>query len=170
MSSNLNETAKAGFTYLVEVISPDGTVRDSETVHNLVPAEGLNYILGAATKGVTQTSNWYVGAYEGNYTPVGTDTAATFVASATESTAYSETVRQTLTLGTVSAGAADNSASPAQFTFTANKTIYGGFISSSAAKGGTTGTLLSAVKFASAKTLAADDILQITAGFALTSS
>ena len=75
---------RAGFDYLIEIVDRDGNVRDTERVHNLMPGEGLNYVLGAALKGAAQITSFYVGLYEGNYTPVAGDTAATFPVSATE--------------------------------------------------------------------------------------
>jgi hypothetical protein len=155
--------AKAGFTYLVEVIK-DGVVTDSETVHNLIPVEGINHMLGVTFKGASQVTSWYVGLFEGDYTPLPSDDAATFPGLATETTAYDETVREALTLGTVTGGVVDNSASRAEFTFNATKTVRGGFISSSSVKGGTTGVLISAVKFASPKSLDSGAILRVTAG------
>lgn len=161
---------QAGFEYLVEIVDKDGVVRDRETVHNLMPVDGLNHMIGATLKGTAQVTSWFVGLYEGNYTPTPLDTAASFPTSATECTAYTETTRQALTLGAVSGGAADNSASRAEFTFSADKTVYGGFVASSSAKGATSGTLLSAVRFSSPKTISAGSTLRVTAGFVLVSA
>lgn len=160
---------KPGFRYLVEIVGKDGVVRDSEIVDNLMPTEGLNHMMGVTLKGVVQVASWFVGAFEGNYTPVPGDTAATFPASAVESTAYTETTRRALTLGTIAGGAVDNSAARAEFTLNAAKTLYGGFISSASAKGATSGVLLSAVRFSSPKVLASGEVLRVTAGFTLVS-
>lgn len=161
---------KAGFTYLVEVIDAQGMVRESEIVKNLMPVEGLNHMLGVTLKGSAQVATWYVGIYEGNYTPVAGDTAAAFSASATESSAYTEATRPALALGAVTAGAVDNTAVRAEFTANASKTFYGGFVTSAAAKGATSGVLLSAVRFASPKVLTATEVLRVTAGFTLVSA
>ena len=64
----------------------------------------------------------------------------------------------------------DNSASRAEFTMNAAKTIYGAFMTSAPAKGATTGVVISSVRFSAAKNLVATDILRITAGMTLTSS
>jgi hypothetical protein len=165
----MNTKIHPGFTYLVEVVK-DGVVVDSEVVHNLMPTEGLNYMLSTAIKGTAGLSPWYIGLYEGNYTPVGTDTAAGFPAAATETTAYTEATRVEFNEGTVAAGAADNSANRAEFTFNAAKTVYGGFISSASAKGGVSGVLLSAVRFSSPKVLEIGAVLRVTAGFTLASA
>lgn len=160
---------QCGFTYTIETIV-GGQVVDREVVHNLVPTEGLNHILGVTLKGTTPVTTWYTGIYEGNYTPALTDTMAAFPAAATESTAYDEAVRQTMVFGTVSGGTVDNSASVAVFSINAPKTIYGAFISSSSVKGAVTGPLLSAVRFTTPKVLDAGAQLKVTGGFVLTSS
>ena len=66
----------------------------------------------------------------------------------TEVTAYSEAVRQTLTLGAVASQSVDNSASKAAFSINADATTIGGaFITTDNTKGGTTGTLAGAAAF-----------------------
>jgi hypothetical protein len=164
----MNEKMQAGFTYTIETVR-DGIVIDTEVAHNLMPTEGVNHLLGVLLKAGTQNTTWYAGVFEGNYTPTIADTAAAFPADATESTAYSETNRVALILSTPSSGSIDNIASKAEFTFTATKTIYGGFISSALAKGATSGVLLSVVRFPSPKTVDAATILRATAGFTLIS-
>lgn len=166
----MNSKLRAGFQYQVEIVGRDGRVRDAEILHNLMPDEGLNHMLGVTLKGAAQIAVWNVGIYEGNYTPVPGDTAATFPASATESSAYVAATRSALVLGSVAGGSADNAAARNEFTLNAAKTIYGGFISSAAAKGATSGVLLSAVRFSSPKVLDADEILRVTAGFTLISA
>src|SRR3972149_5905604 len=103
----------------------DSIVLSVEDVTNLIPTEGLNYMLGTALTGVAQSSTWYVALFEGNYTPVGTVTAATFPSAATECTAYTEASRVTWTPGSISAGSVSNTASKAVFTMNATKTVYG---------------------------------------------
>lgn len=160
---------QAGFDYLFEIVDREGNVRDTEHVHNIMPGEGLNYVLNAALKGGAQITAFFAGLYEGNYTPVADNTAASFPVSATESVAYTEATRRPVTLGTVVGGTTDNVAARAEFTVNAPKTFYGGFVSSSSAKGSTSGVLISAVRFASPKQLDTGEILRVTAGFALIS-
>ena len=160
--------ARLGFTYDVELVRA-GRVIDRERVHNLIPTEGLNLILNILFKGTSVPAAWYIGIFEGNYTPVAADTMATFPASATECTAYDESTREAFTAGTVASGAVDNSASRAEFTLSATKTIYGAFMSSVATKSATSGSLVSAAKFASPKSGDDGDVLRVTAGFTATS-
>jgi hypothetical protein len=162
----MNELIRLGFVYDIEVVHR-GFVIARERAHNLMPVEGLNHILSTVIGGGTQVGTWYVGIFEGNYTPLLTDTAATFPALATECTAYDETTRREFVDGAVAGGAVNNSASRAEFTSNADKTIYGGFIASASGKGATTGTLLSAVRFASPKSFPDEAVLRITAGLTL---
>jgi hypothetical protein len=160
---------KCGFKWTVERIVK-GEVVEVEETYNLVPIEGLDYFLNTGLKNGTPYANFYIGLYEGAYTPVPGDTAATFPSSATELTAYVEATRPILTLGAISAGAVDNSAAKAVFTGNTNgKLAQGGFISSVPTKGAATGILVSAVKFPSPKALDAGGILRATAAFNIVS-
>jgi hypothetical protein len=166
----MKETLCPGFVWTFEVVDNEtGEVRDSETVHNIMPTEGLNHMLATELKGGAQVANWYVGVYEGAYTPVATDTMATFPANATECTTYAGATRPALTLGAIANGAVDNFAATTDFAFNAMKTVYGGFVSSSSAKGGTAGFLLSAVRAASAKLLDDTSTLRVKVSFTMVS-
>lgn len=158
-----------GLKHLNEVIIPS-VVLSVEDVTNLIPTEGLNYLLGAGLTGQTAYATWYIALFEGNYTPVGTVTAATFPAAATESTAYTETNRVTWSPGAISAGSVSNTASKAVFTINATKTIYGIAQSSVNTKSATTGVLVSVARFATAKSVVADDILNVTSTISMTSA
>lgn len=160
--------ARIGFEYKFECFGADGRLKWGFTEHNIIPNEGRDYILNAALLLGPQFSNWYIGLYEGAHAPQATDTMAGFVAAATEiATAYNEAARPALTHDALAGGVYANSASPAVFTFNAPKTVRGGFISSGAVKGGTTGILLSAVLAPSPKDVIAGDQLRVTAGLSL---
>lgn len=164
----MNQSLPFHFSYLIEVVK-DGVVVDSEIVDNIVPTEGLNHVLSAVFKGEPQITSWYLGVFKGNYTPVPGDTAATFPGAANESADYSGLNRLAFTPGAVAGGAVSNSAAVAEFAFTAPATIYGGFMTSAQARGATSGTLMSVVKFASAKAMDAGALLRVTAGITLNS-
>ena len=161
--------AHAGVNYTIEVIR-GGAVVDSETVHNLMPEEGRNHAVSVITKGATQVPAWYIGLFEGNYVPVDSDKASTLPTSATECTAYLPATRVEFVEGAVAAGVVENTASRAEFTATAAKTIYGAFLVSAQAKGAITGVLMSAARFTAPKVLQIDDVLRVTASFSLTSA
>lgn len=159
----------AGFTYTFDTLK-NGILVAREVHHNLVPIEGLNYLLSVGFKAGVAYPNFYMGLYEGAYTPVPGDTAATFPAAATELVAYAEATRLPLDFGAVAAGSMDNSANRVEFTGTTNgKQVRGGFISSSPTKGSATGILVSAVQFPSPKPLDAGAVLRATAAFSIVS-
>lgn len=147
----------------------DSVVLSVEDVTNLIPTEGLNYMLGTALTGVAQLSAWFVALFEGNYTPVGTVTAATFPAAATESTAYNEATRVAWIPGAIAAGSVSNTASKAVFTMNATKSIFGIAQTSVSTKSATTGVLISVALFAAVKNVVATDVLNVTSTISATS-
>lgn len=168
----MGEQPKVGFVYTVRVINPDGTedVSQRETIHNIMPYEGINHMLDVTLANAANHATWYIGLYSGNYTPVAADTMATFVASATElTTQYDEANRQEFVDGTIASGAVDNVGNEATFTFNTTASVRGGFIASAQAKAATTGVLLSAVKFGSTKSMTDGASLVVTAGFTIVS-
>lgn len=148
----------------------DSVVLSVEEVTNLIPTEGLNYMLGTALTGVTQLASWYIALFEGNYTPIAGVTAATFPADATESTAYDEAARVVWTPGAIASGSVSNTASKAVFTMNATKTIYGIAQTSVSTKSATTGKLMSVARFAAAKAVVATDVLNVTSTLSATST
>lgn len=153
-----------GVLYWVEKISSAGVITREGPFHNLVPIEGLNHMLNVTLKGLSQVPTWYIGLFEGEYTPTPDVTAATLPGLATECTAYNPATRVEFQEGTVSGGSADNAAALAEFTFTAGKTVRGSFISSASSKGSTSGVLLSVVRFSSPKTFGVGDVMRVFAG------
>lgn len=147
----------------------NGEVIDQWEDHNLVVNEGLDALLNIMFHGSTQITTWYIGVFEGNYTPVSTVTAATITSASTESTAYDETTRQDYVEAAASSQSITNSASKATFTFNATKTIYGAFLVSNSTKSGTTGTLFSAARFGTSKSVVAADQLLLTYTFTASS-
>lgn len=147
----------------------DGEVIDSWEQPNLVTNEGLNHLLDVYFHGTTQITTWYLGLFEGNYTPLSSVTAATITSASTECTAYDESTRVAFDEAAASSQAITNSASKATFTFNATKTIYGAFLASASAKSATTGTLFSATRFSSSKAVVDDDQLLLTYTFTASS-
>lgn len=148
----------------------DGRVIDEWEDHNLVVDQGLNALLNIMFNGATQITPWYLGLFEGNYTPVAGVTAATIASAATECTAYDESTRQEYNEAASTAKSTTNSANKATFTFNATKTIYGAFLISDSTKSGTSGTLFSAARFSSAKAVVATDQLLLTYTFTAASA
>lgn len=146
-----------------------GEVIDREEIHNLVVNEGLDHVLNTIFHGGTQIGTWYLGLFEGNYTPAANVTAATITSASTESTAYDEATRPEYKEAAASSQSITNAANKATFTFNADKTIYGAFLVSSATKGSTSGTLFSAARFNTAKLAEDDDQLLLTYTFTASS-
>ena len=140
----------------------DGVVIDESDDQNLVVNEGLNYLLDVMFHSVSPSATWYIGLFEGNYTPVGSVTAATITSQSTECTAYDEATRGEYKEAAASGQSITNASDRAVFTFNAAKTIYGAFLASASAKSATTGKLFSAARFGSAKTVASLDQLLVT--------
>lgn len=150
-------------TYRFEAHDKDGNLLWVEEVHNLVTTEGKTDVLTKYFKGSSYTAAWYVGITGATPTFAAGDVMNSH-SGWTEVVAYSESVRQTLTLGTPSSGSVDNSASKATFTINADGTaIGGGFITSNSTKSGTTGTLYGGAAFSGGnKTLGNTDTLTVT--------
>ncbi|MNV57580.1 hypothetical protein D3C71_1499190 [compost metagenome] len=159
----MNTGGKSGFDFFVEVVHPDGRVSQRERVHNLMPDEGRDHGTGVIFKAALQVPTWYIGLFEGNYTPQPDVKASTIAAQASECTTYSAAQRVAFVPGAVANGSVDNGANKAEFVMTAAKTVYGGFIASASPKGATTGVLISAVRFTSPKVLDVGDKLNVVA-------
>lgn len=158
---------KVGFVYTLEQFGADGKLKNVEQVHNLMPDVARDYLLNTALLGGSQFASWYLGLYSSAYTPVAGSTMANIIASATEITSYTGTERLTLTPDALSGGVFSNVGTPAVFEFAGAVTVRGGFISSEAVQGSSTGLLLSAALFPSPKVFDEGGALRVTAGLAL---
>lgn len=152
---------RIGGTFTVVCKGPDGRVKWTETAHNLVTNVGLNHILDVILHGSSQVSTWYVGL-KNTGAPAAADTLASH-SGWTENENYSEATRPAYVEAAASSQSITNSASPAEFSINADsQTIAGAFLASDSTKGGTTGTLLCAVNFSSARSADNGDTLQVT--------
>lgn len=130
----------------------------------MVPTQGLNHMLGVVLKQEPQVPQWYIGLFEGDYTPLPTVTAATLPGLAQECTAYAEATRVPLVTGPVTGGGTSNATNLAEFNFTSERTVRGAFIVSAPTKGATSGVLLAVVRFPSPRVMAANSTLRVFAG------
>jgi hypothetical protein len=167
---NKPQLPHGGLEYSLELIDPRGRVICRERALNLVPIEGLNHMLNVALKGVTPITTWYIGLFEGNATPTPTITAATLPGLLTECTTYTPGTRVEFVDGNVANGNTDNAASLAEFTSTADKQIYGAFLSGASTKGATSSVILSAVRFPSPKPFSTGSILRVLASPSIAST
>lgn len=138
-----------------------------DDVHNLVVTEGRNHYLNVEFKGTTPITSWYVGLTQGSPSVAAGDTLASHGGWVEEATYTGN--RKALTLGTVSAGSVDNSASKASFAITGSVTIGGAFVASVGT--GTSGTLHGGGAFTGGNRSAlSGDTLDVTVTLSITSS
>jgi hypothetical protein len=144
---------KVKWTGIVRSICNDGL---GETVdHNLVTTEGLNHILDAVLHGSTQYTTWYLAPWTDNVTEQATWTAATFSSAAGElTTQYSQSTRVAFVESASAAGVVNNTGNPASFTSSVDNVVIRGLgLLSHSTKASTSGVLLSAIKYSTARTL-----------------
>lgn len=148
-----------------------------EHTRNIVTNEGLAEVLDVFLKNATWGA-WYVTLSSTNTTEDATMTAATPQFTEIDATDVTETIRETWTGGAITGtttASVDNSASVATYTcdvagFTAYAAALIGGTGGSSALGNTGGTLYSYSLFASSKTLASTDTLDVTYTFTATSA
>jgi len=153
-----------------EVVCHDssGVEKWREKAKNLVTTAGANHILDGTFKSGTQITAWYVGLTDDVATPAIADTMSSHSGwtELVHTTAYDETVRQTLTLGSISGtttSTCSNTASKATFTMGATNDVAGAFIvSNNASASATAGTLYGVVNFGSARGVISGDTLTVT--------
>ena len=144
-----------------------------EPTHNTFTTEGMNRLLdiifGTASK--AGSAIWYVGIFKNNVTPGVTDTAAAKLGAAgsygeCQDADYSSpaTNKPSYTIAASASASCTNAASAASFTMAggANFTVYGAFLGTGAAKTDTTGYLMCAKKFGTARAVIAADVLAVT--------
>ena len=163
------EKYKIGFVYHLTGLR-DGKVIWEETIKNIIPSVGIDYLLTSSMAGGSQYTSWYIGLSETAYSPVSADTMASLLTNAPECTNYSGGARVTLTADAVSGGLFSNAGTPAVFDFTVDSTIKLVFITSDSVQLSTTGLLVSAVALPSPKTLGVGESSRVIAGLQLTSS
>ena len=145
----------------------DSNGANPESTANLLPTQGLNYLLETSLRNGAQQTQWYLAIFSGAYTPVSGVTAATFTSAATEITSasegYTETTRRPWTSVAASGGVTDNVADRAAFTIaSANEvTIRGAALLSDPIKGGTNGVLLSIARFTNARTESSGNVFNL---------
>jgi len=152
----------SGFTvggyFTVTCKGPDGRVKWVEVAHNLVTNVGLNHILDVILHAETQITTWCVGLKNAG-SVAAADTLASHGAW-TENSNYTGD-RKEYVEAAASSQSITNSANKASFAIDTNsQTIAGAFLCSAAT--GTSGTLLCAADFASAKSADNGDTLEVT--------
>lgn len=153
-----------GFTYVGEIVSAEGCVLDTFSVGNLIPQQGIDYVIGALNGTGSVIPSWYMGVFKNDYTPVNNSVAASLPTTVGEHTGYSEATRPAWVPVYDNIGRLDNQATLAEFTMTQDVTLYGAFLVSESSKGGGSGTLLSIARFPSPKQIESGSVLRLRAG------
>lgn len=165
--------ARAGGVFTVQCHDSKGNLKWEDQQHNLVVNEGLKFMNDTFFLGSAYTAAWYIGLYGAGATnsPAASNTMASH-AGWTEVTAYSQATRPATTFAAASLAdpsVITSAASAAVFTMNATTTVGGAFLTTNNTKGGTTGTLFSAVDFSTPgdRSLISGDTLTVTYNFSL---
>lgn len=130
---------------------------------NAVATQFVNMMLNTTLGNAAAPAAWYVAPFTSSTAPTTALTGATFTATQTEYTGYTQSTRQQWVKDALaSAQAIQNANAPASFTIgTGGATITGAGLLSTSAKSDTTGTLAAAGLFSSANTLGAGSTLTV---------
>jgi len=160
-----NENAQAKMVWNMVAKDPQGNVKWTDKGTNLIVNTGLDYLLNNDLTAATL----YIGLTDGTPTVSAGDTMASH-AGWVEVTAYDEAARLAWGQGAASGGVTTN-ATAVTFTASGTTTVGGGFLTTVATKGGSTGTLFS-VKAATEgdRALVAADTLDVTISLTVTSA
>ena len=163
---------KAENYWIITCYDRYGNLKWTEKFPNLVVTNGLNLLLNDVFKSGTAAANWYVGLVGTTSTGFAAGDTMASHAGWAEISAYTLTTRPALTLGTVSGGTVDNSASVASFTINATTTVYGAFICDSSTKDTGVGIvgLYGEGAFTTSRSVISGDILNVTITLTVTAS
>jgi hypothetical protein len=150
--------------------------QDERIDPNLLPAEGIAYILGASIGATAKLSNFYLAIYSGNVTPAANWTAANFHSNATEITSqtegYSNATRPIWTPSSVTGGVIGNLSTRATYNVVCSSSlnVAGAALLSDGTRGGTNGILVSATRYASVRIINNGDAFEVGYEVELTDS
>lgn len=141
---------------------------------NLMPTEGLNFVLDMIGNDAAAAAS-YITLHANTTTVLATHTAATYASTFSEcsgSEGYDEATRVLWDPAAAASASKNNNASPAEFTINTSGTlsVNGVALLTSSTKGGTSGKLLSALKFSATRTFSDGDLFDVKYTLGLTSS
>jgi len=143
---------------------------------NTFTTEGMASILNTYFKHVTTPAAIYCGVFKNNVVPALADTAAAKLGAGgtygeCQDADYTPaTNRPEYVIATTSTAAITNTASKAEFTVAGAATWYGAFLATSQAKTATTGALVCAKKFTTARTVEIADVINVIYAITMTTS
>lgn len=141
---------------------------------NLVVTEGLALMLNVALGAAAKPAGFFLALFAGAAAPAANWTAASFAATAGEITSltegYSQATRPAWTPAPANGGSIDNFASVATFSIVTSGTltVTGAALLTNNTRGGTTGALVSATKYAAARTFQNGDEFDVGYRMSLT--
>ena len=141
---------------------------------NLIPTEGLAHILNVALGTTPKPASYHLALFSAAAQPQASWTAASFASTASEivssTEGYSSATRPTWTPANTSTNSIDNMAAVAKVTMktASTLTVQGAAMLTSSAKGGTTGALISASKYAAPRVFQDGDTYEIGYRISLT--
>ena len=141
---------------------------------NLIPTEGLAHILNVALGTTPKPASHHLALFSAAAQPTANWTAASFASTASEivsmTEGYSAATRPTWTPTNTSTNSIDNMAAVAKVTMktASSLTVQGAAMLTTSAKGGTTGALISASKYASPRVFQDGDTYEIGYRISLT--
>lgn len=140
--------------------------------HNAVANEFIDLLLNVVLGNASAPSAWYIAPFTSSTAPTSALTGATFTATQTEYTTYTEATRQQWVKDGVStAEVMQNANAPAVFTIgTGGATVSGAGMLSASAKSATANTLAAAGLFSAANTLGAGSKLTVEYGISGTAT
>lgn len=138
-----------------------------QTTGNLVVNEGLTHLLNVALGSTAKPAGYYLALFSGATAPAANWTAANFASVASEivsmTEGYTNATRPSWTPANTSTNSMDNFASVASLTIATAATlnVTGAAMLTNSVRGGTTGTLISASKYAAARTFQNGDVYEV---------
>lgn len=141
---------------------------------NLIPTEGLAHILNVALGTTPKPASYHLALFSAAAQPAANWTAASFASTASEivsmTEGYSAATRPTWTPANTATNSIDNMAAVAKVTMktASSLTVQGAAMLTNSSKGGTTGALISASKYAAPRVFQDGDTYEIGYRISLT--
>lgn len=152
---------RMGGVWTWQVFDADGTRLRGGIFYNMVPTAALTDVLSVYLGSGVQKTSWFIGLIDNaSFSALAASDTSAAHSGWAESSAYSESVRQTISFGSAAGGLIASSAS-LSFTANATVTIKGAFVISNSTKGGSTGLLFATGAFDSTQSLVSGQILKI---------
>lgn len=152
-----------GFVWDFTILDAHGNPIEKERKHNLIPGDGLAFLLRSPFGDIAPINSFYIGLFTANYIPAGSSKATDIPINMGEFTAYTQATRPAWARTFNGSDSYHNDGNKAEFTFQQNATILGAFLVSESTKGSGDGLLLSCVRFASPKIVEAGQTSQAAA-------